>query len=308
VQVALGAYLKRVAADEDHHAGAVAAARSVRRRPWDVVRYAGLLARCTLAVADEDFGLSATLRRVPLESRAAVARVAEGQPYPLLAHAGRRSRGAFDTPIDMARRLVKTTLRAVDGPTRTGLDLACGPGSFLLAMTEAGIPEVFGTDIDATALAVAQIACPKARLLQEDALKHGPQVDVVCGNPPYVPPERQDKALRVELRRRFPWLRGRFDLVVPFAAVAAERVRPRGAMGLVLPAAAMVQPYGAVLRRRWVERHAVEELMGPMPFPGAAVDVMLVVLRTAAGPAPLPPTECRPPTCCPSTTCPSIRS
>ena len=289
MQVALGAYLKRVAADEEHHAAAVAAAQAVRRRPWDVVRFAGLLARCELRVADADFGLSAALRKVPLDSRAAVARIAEGQPYPHLRNNGRRSRGAYDTPIDMARRVVKTALRSVDGPLRTGLDLACGPGSFLLAMTEAGIPEVFGTDIDATALAVAQVAVPKARLLQEDALKHGPPVDVVCGNPPFVPPERQDKDLRVELRRRFPWLRGRFDLVVPFAAVAAERVREGGALGLVLPAAAMVQPYGAVLRRRWLQRHAVSELVGPMPFPGASVDVMLLVMTIGAGPAPLPP-------------------
>ena len=163
MQIALGAYLKRVASDSDHHDGVVAAARAVGRRPWDVVRYAGLLARCRLAVATEDMGLTAALRKVPLESRVAVARVAEGQPYPTLLHPGRRKRGAFDTPIDMARQVVKTALRSAEGPVRTGLDPACGPGSFLVAMAEAGVPEVFGTDVDGLALEVAQIACPKAR-------------------------------------------------------------------------------------------------------------------------------------------------
>lgn len=289
MEIALGAYLRRVASGADHHAAAVAAARAVRQRPWDVVHHAGRLARCTVAVAEKDLGLTATLRVVAPTSRAAIARVDAGQPYPTLAHEGRRVRGAFDTPVDMARRVVEATLQAVDGPVRTGLDLACGPGAFLLAMTEAGVPEVFGTDIDATALAVAQVACPKARLLQEDALKHGPEVDVLCGNPPYVPPERQDRAMRLELRRRFPWLHGRFDLVVPFAAVAAERVRPGGGLGLVLPTSAMVQPYGRVLRERWVQRHRLTELVGPLPFPGASVDVTLLVLQAGAGPAPLPP-------------------
>jgi len=289
VQVALSAYLKRVASEGDHRDGVIAAARAVGRRPWDVVRFAGLLARCKLERADRDMGLSATLRPVPLASRAAVVRIAEGQPYPVLRHPGRRKRGAFDTPIDMARQVVKTALRSAEGSVRTGLDPACGPGSFLVAMTEAGVPEVFGTDIDPLALEVAQIACPTARLLQEDALRHGPEVDLICGNPPYVPPERQTRALRTELKRRFPWLRGRFDLVVPFAAVAVGRVRTGGAVGLVLPAAALVQPYGAPLRRRWLQRHRITELAGPMPFPGASVDVVLLVLRGDDGPAPVPP-------------------
>ena len=190
MQLALGAYLKRVASDGDHEAGVVAAARAVGRRPWDVVRFAGLLARCRLAEADKDMGLTAQLRPVPLDSRVAVARIAAGQPFPQLKHPGRRKRGAFDTPIDMARQVVKTALRSARGPVRTGLDPACGPGSFLVAMAEAGVPEVFGTDIDALALQVAQIACPSARLLEEDGLRHGPEVDLICGNPPFVPPER----------------------------------------------------------------------------------------------------------------------
>ena len=289
MQLALGAYLKRVASDGDHEAGVVAAARAVGRRPWDVVRFAGLLARCRLAEADKDMGLTAQLRPVPLDSRVAVARIAAGQPFPQLKHPGRRKRGAFDTPIDMARQVVKTALRSARGPVRTGLDPACGPGSFLVAMAEAGVPEVFGTDIDALALQVAQIACPSARLLEEDGLRHGPEVDLICGNPPFVPPERQSKAMRQELRRRFPWLKGRFDLVVPFAATAVNRVRPGGGAGLVVPAAALVQPYGAPLRRRWLERHRITELAGPMPFPGASVDVVLLALQSGGGPAAVPP-------------------
>ena len=82
-----------------------------------------------------------------------------------------------------------------------------------------------------------------------DGLQDGEAVELVVGNPPYVPPERQGKDQRVRLRLRFPWLRGRFDLAVPFAAVAASRVRPGGALRLVLPSAALSQPYGTPLRR-----------------------------------------------------------
>ena len=203
-------------------------------------------------------------------------------------HTKRRQRGVLDTPVDMARRVVSASKVAVDGECRTGLDMACGAGAFLVAMHEAGVPEVFGADTDPLSLRVAAIACPSARLEQRDALSHGDTVDLVVGNPPFVPPEQQDRYLRARLRQRFPWLQGRFDLAVPFAAVAADRVRSGGAAGLVLPHSLLVQSYGATLRRRWVERHEVVDLSGPHPFPGASVDVMLVVLRAGAGPAPLP--------------------
>lgn len=285
---ALDAYLRTAARTGRHRDAVLAAAEAVARDPWDVVHLAGRCARARMQVADREVGLTAALEVVEPEARAALVRVPAGRPFPAFDGEGRRSRGAYDTPVDLARRVVREALAAVDGEARSGLDTACGTGAFLLAMAEAGVPEVYGTDLDDLALAVARIAVPRARLLREDALRHGPPVDVLCGNPPFVPPEHQDKALRAELRRRFPWLHGRFDLAVPFAATAVDRVRPGGACGLVLPFPALVQPYGVVLRRRWVERHRVMALAGPLPFAGAQVDVGLVVLRAGAGPAALP--------------------
>lgn len=285
---AIEGWLAAAARGADAVGCATAAAEAVAAQPWDVVHLAGRLARCKVAVADRDLGLTVQLAEVEVDARHAVVRVAAGQPYPRPDQPGRRSRGAFDTPVDLARAVVKSALAAASGPKEVGLDPACGTGAFLVAMLEAGVREVYGTDLDPAALAVAQVAAPGARVVVEDALKWGPSVDLVCGNPPYVPPERQDRELRAELRRRFPWLRGRFDLVIPFAATAAERVRPGGGLGLVLPAPALVQPYGAPLRRRWIERHRIHELAGPEPFPGASVDVVRVVLQVGAGPAPLP--------------------
>lgn len=288
VKRAIDAWLHAAARGGDPIRWAAAAAEAVSADPWDVVHLAGRLARCKPAVAERDLGLTSTLAEVEVDSRQAVVRVAAGQTFPRPDQPGRRSRGAFDTPADLARLVVRSALAAASGPVEVGLDPACGTGAFLVAMVEAGVREVYGTDLDPAALAVAQVAAPSARVVVEDALKWGPSADVVCGNPPYVPPERQDRILRAELRRRFPWLRGRFDLVIPFAATAAERVRPGGGLGLVLPAPALVQPYGAPLRRRWVERHRIHELAGPEPFPGASVDVMRVVVQVGAGPAPLP--------------------
>jgi len=289
VKRALRAYLDHLWSREDHEGAVLAAAEVCAAEPWNVVRCAGLLARCRVERADRLLGLDATLRVRPAEAMGVVARIPCGAPYPVPGHAERRRRGAYDTPVDMARRVVAAAAAACEGPLHRGLDPACGTGAFLVAMAEQGVPEIHGADLDSLALEVARIAVPSARLAIADALLHGSTADLVVGNPPFVPPERQDKVLRVSLRRRFPWLRGRFDLVIPFAAVAAERCRYLGGIGLVLPAPAMVQPYGAVLRRRWLKRHLVTDLSGPHPFPGASVEVMLLVMRSGDGPAPMPP-------------------
>src|SRR5690606_28121223 len=96
----------------------------------------------------------------------------------------------------LARRVVRAALDAAGRPVRRGLDPACGTGAFLLAMAEAGVPEVEGGDLDPVALEVAAVAVPRAELRIRDAAEPGPPVDLVCGNPPFVPPERQDKAYR----------------------------------------------------------------------------------------------------------------
>lgn len=285
---ALDSYLRAAARGATHQRAVRAAAERLAHDPWSVVQQAGTLARATRRVAERDLGLTATLEEIGPTDRGAVVRIDAGQPYPSFDAGFRRSRGAFDTPMDYARRVVRASVKAVEGEARSGLDTACGTGAFLLAMSEAGLTEIIGTDLDEVALEVAAVAVPRAQLSVDDALRHGAQVDVTCGNPPFVPPERQDKALRSELRRRFPWLHGRFDLVIPFAATAVDRVRPGGAAGLVLPYPAFVQPYGATLRRRWLQRHRIHTLVGPLPFPGAGVDVGVIVLQAERGPAPLP--------------------
>lgn len=287
MRAALIAWLDRVARGADPVAAAMAAAEAEAADPWAVVAHAGLLARCAVGVASADLGLDAALRPVSPGAPRAIVRVERGAPIPVPRNEGRSGLGAFDTPRALARDLARRTVGAASRPVREGLDPACGSGAFLVALGELGLARVRGGDLDPAVLAVARIAAPRAVIELADGLLPGDPADVVVGNPPYVPPERQDKALRERLRREMPWLTGRFDLAVPFAARATERVAPGGALGLLITSAVMSQRYGAPLRRRWLQRSRVVHLSAPRPFPGAAVEVSEIVLRPGEPPGPV---------------------
>ncbi|MFT5457677.1 MAG: hypothetical protein ACI9K2_004175, partial [Myxococcota bacterium] len=285
MKAALDSWLRAAALGEDQVGAARAAAEAVAGDAWQVVETAGALARSRVETAAVDVGITERLDHVAVDSPRAVARVGQGAPVPVRDRAGRRRRGAFDTPRAMARRTVAAGLEAAGG-ANSARDPACGAGAFLVALHEAGVRDVYGSDLDPAAVAVAQVAVPSASLTVADGLDARAPVDLVVGNPPFVPPERQTRALREALSVRFPWLRGRYDLAVPFAAVCVSQAR-RG-VSLVLPASLMVQPYAAPLRRRWIERHRVHMLTAPEPFPGATVYVVTVALEVGAGPAALP--------------------
>jgi SAM-dependent methyltransferase len=256
---------------------------------WEAQALAGALARARPQVLPDGGGVGARLDRVAAGSRRAVWSVGPGGEVPTWDSGGRKRRGAFDTPRDLAREVVAAALAAATGPTRRGLDPACGTGAFLLALDEVGLEEIVGVDPDPVALAVAAVLVPRAQLHQRDAFSEAlPQSDVVVGNPPFVPPERQHKGLRRQLTARVPWLRGRFDLAVPFAEVALECTRPGGGLALVLPAAMTVQPYGETWRRRWLAQHSLRSLRGPVDFPGASVQVVLLGLTRDGTPGPVP--------------------
>ena len=285
---ALQAWLVAANRTGDSVAAAAAAAAAVSNDPWAVVGEAGALARCQLVEAPRDIGLTAALTRVSPAHPRAIATVHEGELMPGTDSAGRKRRGAFDTPMEMARSTVALALRAANRTVRRAIDPACGPGAFLVALREQCSCEIWGIELDPVAAAVARVAVPDATIIVADGLTHAAQCDVLVGNPPFISPERQNKALRTRLREDMPWLSGRFDLAVPFAARSVERVANCGGVGLVLPAAIMHQPYATPLRVRWLRHHAITHLSHDMPFPGAQVGVVTVALQTGAGPRPLP--------------------
>ncbi len=287
----LGAWRAARRSGRDHAgccARAVEALLAAGTDRWTALEVGSALARAAPLRLSEKTRLGRRLQPVRSD-RGAVAVVPAGEEAPVWDAGGRKRGGAFDTPPELARRVVQLAREAAVGDVHEALDPACGTGAFLLALDEAGVRGLTGVDASAAALAVAAALVPRARLVHEDAFAAPlPEVDAVVGNPPFVAPEHQAKAQRVALARRFPWLRGRFDLAVPFAALGAGAVRAGGGLGLVLPASMFVQPYGETWRRRWLAAHRFRALEGPLDFPGAAVKVQLLGVTIGVGPGVVP--------------------
>src|SRR6185436_3935960 len=125
---ALEAWLAAAGRGADHVESCRAAAEAVASDPWAVVEQAGALARATPDVAPEDLWLDERLRVRPR----GIVQVPRGAPYPRLDRNGKKRRGAFDTPREMARRDV-----AMAGEGSSARDIACGTGAFLVALDEA---------------------------------------------------------------------------------------------------------------------------------------------------------------------------
>lgn len=274
----------------DRDAVVVEVAERLTGEPWEVVRLAGGLARASEATAAHDGWLSVDLRLRRRRAPEAV-RVQRGQPVFLHDAARRKPTGGWDTPPDLARRLVSDTLSAATSPPSVVRDPCCGAGALLVAMDEAGIPSIEGADLDPLLVEVARRACPRAQLRVADALEPGGPVDAIVGNPPFVAPEHQPAALRRRLQARFPDLGGRFDLAVPVMWASTEAVRDGGVAGWWLPASVLVERYGEGLRRRWTRAHRCIGVGEPVRFPGAAVDVVPLVVSVGGGPAMVGPNE-----------------
>jgi hypothetical protein len=285
---AIRAWLQAASTSLDPVQAAEAAAKTMADKPWMVIEYAGALARAQLGIAPKDLGLTIDLRVKSPDHPTVVVTVPKGAPFPSFDTTGRRKRGAFDTPQSMARQTTAMALEAAQRVVESGIDPACGTGAFLVALDEAGVRQISGIELDPVAAAVARVAVPRASITVGDGFSLPGTADVVVGNPPFIPPERQNKALRTRLAKTHPWLQGRFDLAVPFAATAVQRAHTKGGVGLVLPASLMVQPYATPLRRQWVEHHHIRSLSSHQPFPGASVQVVCLSMTTNEGPAPLP--------------------
>lgn len=174
----------------------------------------------------------------------------------------RKQLGQWYTPLPLVEHLLQVAT-ATGRPPRSVLDPACGDGRFLDAARAAFGPRVrlVGVDIDATAVAAAQVAVPNAEIRHADALTMdyaGEQFDLVVGNPPYL--GQLASSTSRGGRSRFgggPYA----DVAAEFLALAVDLAEPRGGrVALVLPQSILttrdVGPIRAAIAERSVVRHA----------------------------------------------------
>ena len=199
-----------------------------------------------------------------------------------------RNSGAFYTPHGLVERLVRACVPRIGRPAV--LDPACGDGAFLAGVARhSPRASLLGLDVDPVAVAAARERLPAARIELADALADTLPLparcaDAVVGNPPYVRARRLPAERREDLRRRFDYASGQFDLTVPFVERALEWLRPGGRLGFVLPNKVLVAAYAKRLRRALRKEHRLVEVCDLAAEEGAfggacAYPVLVVVER-----------------------------
>lgn len=179
----------------------------------------------------------------------------------------RRNAGIFYTPGPLADWLARQALEGLE-PEAAPLQVAdpsCGCGALLLPLArrlleqrQDALSGLHGLDIDPLAVEIARLrlwALAQGRGLGSEALAQAllrqvrvedgltgelPPLDVVISNPPFGNAIEAATARSAQQQARHRALlpeiaRGAYDLSVLFAVRAAQRLRPGGRYGLVLP-------------------------------------------------------------------------
>ena len=236
-----------------------------------------------------------------------------GRAYELLlAPKARRKKGAHLTPEGVARNLV--AMMPPPALSDRVLDPAVGGAAFLIAaadqLVDGGarpaevIRQLFGVDIDAGAVAVAEAALalwgidhevevrPLPNLSHGDGLLHElPVANRVVGNPPFLNQLRSSSthtaARRTALRERWGDLVGTYtDDAWLFIAAGLHALDANGTLAMVQPVSVLAARYGDAVREHvaarasllgiWLAREQVFD---------AAVQVCGLVLGTGSSTA-----------------------
>lgn len=219
-----------------------------------------------------------------------------------------KRRGAFYTPPNIARFLVRWAIRS---PGDRVLDPGCGDGVFLEAaccrLRELGAApqraaqNVYGVELDEGAAESGRVASSKAnggcqpQLVVADffdvrAASEGaatsrpvPVVDAVVGNPPYIRyhhfrGELRKKALR-QARAQGVEVSGLTSSWAPYIVHATSFLSRTGRMAVVLPAELLQVDYAASVRRFLSARFNAIDLIvfRQRAFPGVQEEVVLVL-------------------------------
>lgn len=203
--------------------------------------------------------------------------------------AGRRAKGAFYTPPELVSWVLD---RAVAPGARRVVDPACGTGHFLVAAARiVGVAGVFGSDLDAQAVAIA-----RERLAAEDpsvpveqierqvrvadglTAWAGESFDAVVGNPPFL---GQLKSGTATAGRRAHGLGAYTDTSAVFLHRALDLVGEGGTVALVQPLSVLAARDAAKVRAAVAERGRVTELWvsDGAEFAGATVRTCVPVVH-----------------------------
>lgn len=107
----------------------------------------------------------------------------------------KKKKGIFYTDIELADKIIDFLNLPKDSII---LDPCCGTGNFLVAAKNQGYQKIYGADIDKQAISISKKNIDLAKLENIDTLANGADyilnkfkltesVDVIIGNPPYVP-------------------------------------------------------------------------------------------------------------------------
>lgn len=203
--------------------------------------------------------------------------------------AGRRAKGAFYTPPELVDWVLD---RAVPPGTQRVLDPACGTGHFLVAAARiVGVAGVFGSDLDAEAVAIARErlaaadpSVPVAQLERQvrvaDGLTAwtGERFDAVVGNPPFLGQLKRGTATAGPRAHR---LGAYTDTSAVFLHRALDLVADGGTVALVQPLSILAARDATAVRAAVAERGRVAELWvsDGAEFDGAAVRTCVPVVR-----------------------------
>lgn len=215
---------------------------------------------------------------------------------------GRKARGAFYTPPEIARFVSEWAVRAEDDQV---LEPSCGEAEFLLSaglrLRELGAGLFAGGNLHGVELHApsAQVAVQRmldlglvanVQVVDFFDLQPEQKYDAVIGNPPYV--RYQDfagkaraKALKAALRQGIR-LSGLASSWAAFVIHAAQFVAANGRLGLVLPAELLGVKYAAKVRRFLLQRFGSIRLVmfEELVFPAVQEEIILL-LAEGNGPA-----------------------
>lgn len=197
----------------------------------------------------------------------------------------RKRLGQYLTPRPVADALL-SRVRLSHG--MRVLDPGAGTGELLAAAArlQDGL-ELFGWDLDPSALEAASGLVPEARLEERSALEPwtGEPFDLVIGNPPYF----QFRPTAKEKERFAGVISGRANVFACFFKAGLDALGTGGQLAFIVPPSLNSGAYFEALREHITERASIEDLVvldGTDLFAGANTAVQLLVLGKGGSPGP----------------------